>query len=38
VHTLVAELGEEPQSLTTWGLLDSYATRSELITRHERLL
>ena len=38
VHTLVAELKEEPQSLITWGLLDSHATRSELITRHELLL
>ena len=38
VHTLVAELGEEPQSLTTWGLLDSHAMRSELITRRALLL
>ena len=34
MHALVAELGEEPKSLATWGLLDSHATRSELITRY----
>jgi hypothetical protein len=38
VHALVAELGEEPKSLATWSLLDSHATRSELITRCALLL
>ena len=38
MHALVAELGEEPKSLATWGLLDSHATRSELITRYARPL
>ena len=38
VHELVADLGEEPERLSTWELLDSHATRSELITQHELLV